>query len=141
VIVARVAVLDTNVILAALNSEDPDHGRCLTFFERREFDLVVPLLCVAEVSHLVNRDLDAETEAAFIDSLLDLQLEAPTNEDWIRIGQLVRQYADFPLGAVDASIVALAERLDTSLIATMDHRHFRAVRPLHVEAFTLLPAL
>ena len=44
-----------------------------------------------------------------------------------------------PLGTVDASVIALAERLKVSQIATLDHRHFSVVRPAHVEAFELLP--
>jgi predicted nucleic acid-binding protein len=51
----------------------------------------------------------------------------------------VRRYADFPLGFVDAVVVATAERLGLSEVATIDRRHFTAVRPAHVEAFTLLP--
>lgn len=47
--------------------------------------------------------------------------------------------ADFPLGAVDASVVAVAERLGTDLVVTLDRRHFGAVRPLHAEALRLLP--
>jgi predicted nucleic acid-binding protein len=42
--------------------------------------------------------------------------------------------------AADASVVAVAERLKTARIATLDHRHFRAVRPAHCDAFELLPA-
>jgi predicted nucleic acid-binding protein len=56
------------------------------------------------------------------------------------MAELVRRYADFPLGAADASVVAVAERLETARIATLDHRHFRAVRPAHCDAFELLPA-
>ncbi len=138
---AQIAVLDTGVIFASLNVADPAHGKCLALLARREFDLVVPILCVSEVSHLVNRDLDAATEARFIESLTELEVEVPSELDWRRIAELVRQYADFPLGAVDASIVALAERLDARTVFTLDHRHFRAIRPRHVEAFTLLPEL
>lgn len=36
-------------------------------------------------------------------------------------------------------MIALAERLGLGEIATLDHRHFRVVRPAHVESFTLLP--
>ncbi|MDI3421937.1 PIN domain-containing protein [Streptomyces luteolus] len=53
-------------------------------------------------------------------------------------GRLLK-YADFPLGSVDASVVAVAERLGLTEVATLDHRHFSAVRPSHVPAFTLLP--
>lgn len=55
------------------------------------------------------------------------------------MADLVEHYADFPLGTSDAAVIALAERLDVDEIATLDHRHFRAVRPRHVKAFTLLP--
>ena len=44
-----------------------------------------------------------------------------------------------PLGTVDASVIALAERLKVAQIATLDHRHFSVVRPAHVESFELLP--
>jgi uncharacterized protein len=59
--------------------------------------------------------------------------------DWLRIAQLVEQYRELPLGTVDASIVAAAERLRISTIATLDRRHFSVVGPKHVEAFELLP--
>ena len=46
---------------------------------------------------------------------------------------------DLPLGTVDASVVAAAERLGITEVATVDHRHFSVVRPSHIDAFTLLP--
>jgi uncharacterized protein len=60
-------------------------------------------------------------------------------EDFARMAELVQTYADFPLGTTDAAGVALAERLGLGEIATLDHRHFRVVRPRHVHAFELLP--
>ncbi|WP_251060652.1 hypothetical protein [Streptomyces sp. ISL-100] len=60
-------------------------------------------------------------------------------EDLSRMVDLVEQYADLPLGAADASVIAVAERLRASDIATIDLRHFRIVRPRHVSALTLLP--
>jgi uncharacterized protein len=46
------------------------------------------------------------------------------------------------LGLSDASLIALAARLKTTRIATLDERHFRAVRPLtsRARSFTILPA-
>jgi predicted nucleic acid-binding protein len=40
---------------------------------------------------------------------------------------------------VDASVVAAAERLAVTELATVDRRHFGVVRPRHAEAFVLLP--
>ena len=49
--------------------------------------------------------------------------------DWLRIAELVATYRDLPLGTVDASVVATAERLNVREIATLDRRHFTVVRP------------
>ena len=50
-------------------------------------------------------------------------------------------YSGFDIGPANASVTVLAERLGAEGIATLDHRHFRAIRPRHVESFTLLPEL
>jgi uncharacterized protein len=86
--------------------------------------------------------LGSQTEALFLDSLAsgEFELEGVDASDLARMAELVGRYADFPLGAADASVVAVAERLKTARIATLDHRHFRAVRPAHCDAFELLPA-
>jgi len=42
------------------------------------------------------------------------------------MAELVEQYADFPLGTTDASVIALAERLDLREVATRPGRIARA---------------
>ena len=90
---------------------------------------------------MLARDTDAATEARFLRSFRDdfLTCVELSAGDLARAADLVEQYADFPLGGVDAMVVALAERHGVSQIATLDHRHFRAIRPRHVETFILLP--
>jgi predicted nucleic acid-binding protein len=106
---------------------------------RSDLQFVVPALVVTEASYLVGRRLGAEVEARFLRGLCEIDVEAPEPEDWARIAELVEQYADFPLGGTDASVVTLAERLDAEIVVTLDHRHFAAVRPRHRPAFELLP--
>ncbi len=60
-------------------------------------------------------------------------------EDFDRMAELVEQYADFPLGGTDASVIALAERIAATVVITLDRRHFGAVTPRHARAFELLP--
>jgi predicted nucleic acid-binding protein len=43
------------------------------------------------------------------------------------------------IGFVDASVVAIAERLRLRTIATTDRRHFGKIQPSHVKAFELVP--
>ena len=49
------------------------------------------------------------------------------------------QDRDLTLGVVDASVLALAERLNEPKLATLDQRHFGVVRPLHVASLELCP--
>ena len=59
--------------------------------------------------------------------------------DWVRIAELIDTYTDIGLDAADASIITIAERLNQTVIATLDERDFRIVRPNHTETFDLLP--
>ncbi|WP_328469527.1 type II toxin-antitoxin system VapC family toxin [Streptomyces sp. NBC_00448] len=66
-------------------------------------------------------------EAAFLRSvsLGQISLIPLAAQDIDRMVELVEKYADFPLGAVDASVFAVAERLGADAIATLDRRHQR----------------
>jgi predicted nucleic acid-binding protein len=134
------AVVDTGPLYAALDLDDDDHEACVTALGRSELRLVIPMLVVAEVSYLAATRLGAKAEAKFIDGLSDLDVDGPPPQEWVRIAELIRQYASFPLGATDASVVALAERLGTPHVVTLDHRHFHAIRPNHCQTLQLLPA-
>jgi hypothetical protein len=133
------AVVDTGPLYASLDRDDSDHQACAAALTRPGLRLVIPVLVIAEVGYLAATRLGAEVEATFIESLGSLDVDAPPPREWARIAELIRQYADFPLGATDASVVALAERLDTPHVVTLDRRHFHAVRPRHCEALQLLP--
>jgi len=43
------------------------------------------------------------------------------------------------MGTVDASVIALAERLRLDVVATLDRRHVTIIRPNHVRSLELLP--
>lgn len=136
---SRVALVDTGPLTAAVDVGDVDHAACVAALARRELSLVVPALAVAEAACLIGKRLGPAIEAGFLRSLESLDVEAPAPEDFVRMGELVAQYADFPLGGTDASLVALAERLGATTLITLDRRHFSAVRPSHCEHFELLP--
>jgi uncharacterized protein len=99
------------------------------------------MLVIAEVAHLIGTRLGWEAEVRFLGDLAggDFVLEPLHAADTVRIAELVAQYRDLPLGTVDASVVAAAERLGVIEVATVDTRHFTVVRPGHTEAFRLLP--
>lgn len=137
-------IIDTGPLVAAALTKDPDHHACVELFTGLHLagrEMIIPTPVVAEVGYLLGTKADARTEALFLRSLADgdFTVEPLTRSDYGRMADLVEQYADLPLGTTDAAVVAVAERLNVSEVATLDHRHFTVVRPDHVKALTLLP--
>ncbi len=134
-------ICDTGPLLSALDAADPDHERCARSLTTADEDLVVPALVLAELDYWCGRRLPPEAWLIFLDDLLAgvYRVEPPTGADLARCRDLQAHYADLAIGLVDASVMALAERISEPKIATLDQRHFRAVRPLHVDAFQLVP--
>ncbi|MBX3271494.1 MAG: PIN domain-containing protein [Sandaracinaceae bacterium] len=134
-----IAIVDTGPLYAAVDADDDAHVACVEALSDTRHRLVVPAMVVAEATYLVGRRLGPEVEAAFLRGLEVLDVDAPEPADWARIAELVERYGDFPLGGTDASVVALAERLGTDLVITLDRRHLGAIRPKHCAALRLLP--
>lgn len=134
-------LLDTGVLYAIADEDDDDHAQCVAHVSSLRGRLLAPAPVVVETAWLIERRLGPDNEAVFLDLFAVGTLEAVelAAEDYVRIAELVRKYADFPLGTVDASVVAVAERLGLAEVATLDRRHFSAVRPQHVQGFTFLP--
>lgn len=134
-------IVDTSAILAFMNSADTHHTSVRDWLAVEEDDLATTPLIVAEADHLVA----ARGGRAALSALrADLAAGAYLVEWWpgamVAAVRVAEQYADSGLGLADASLVMLADRLDTVKIATLDERHFRAVRPLAGgAAFRLLP--
>jgi predicted nucleic acid-binding protein len=133
------AIVDAGPLVAAVDSDAPRHREVLDVLEDLELRLVVPALVVAEATYLVGTRLGPRVEARFLRAMEQTDVEGPAPEDFVRMAELVEEYADFRLGGTDASVIALAERLDASVIVTLDRRRFGAVRPRHRPAFELLP--
>ncbi|MGH9158115.1 MAG: type II toxin-antitoxin system VapC family toxin [Acidimicrobiales bacterium] len=134
-------VLDTGPILALLDRDDPDHRRCRAMVEAAREDLVVPPLVLVEVGYWTLKLLGPEVWIAFVEDVSAgaYRLESLPVGDLERAAELEATYADLDLGLVDASVVALCERLREEKVATLDRRDFSVVRPRHCERLRLLP--
>lgn len=134
-------ILDTGPLLAALDAADPDHAACATLIAEADEDLVVPVLVLAELDYWCARRLPPSAWSTFLDDVTAgaYRPEPPTNADLERALELQTTYRDLGLGVVDATVIALAERLGEQRVATLDHRHFATVRPSHVPGLTIVP--
>jgi uncharacterized protein len=135
-------VLDTSVVYARMDRNDADHLAVSAWIDEQDDELVTTPLAVAEMDYLLTRIGGAPAAAA-----LRTDLKAGTYEvEWwpaavTETVSVADRHASMALGLVDASLFALAARLSTTRIATLDERHFRVLEPLTGEpAFTLLPA-
>jgi hypothetical protein len=136
-----VIVVDTGPIVGLINDRDDDHERCLALLSSHPGPLLVPTPVFTEVCLLLEKRRGTRAELEFLHDVRSglFQLVELTAADLDRIGVLVDKYADLPLGTVDASVIAVTERLKLTEVATLDRRHFSVVRPDHVPALTLLP--
>jgi uncharacterized protein len=132
-------VVDTSVVVAFMNRRDDDHERVAGLMDTVEEDLFTTPLVVAEIEYLVSQAGGSEAALAFYE---DLMSGAYLVEWWPEaVKETVKAAREHrAIGLADASLLALAARLETTRVATLDERHFRAVVPLTGEAaFTILP--
>ena len=134
-------IVDAGPLYAAAARRDRNHQRSVDLLSSAARPLLVPALVVTEVAYLLGDRIGSHAELAFARSLQrgELLVEPVLDSDWPRIAELTDQYEDLPLGIVDASVIALAERRQLDTIATLDHRHFATVKPRHIDAFMLVP--
>ena len=102
---------------------------------------MIPAPVLVEVDYLIHRHLPP---GALVALLADIEAGAYTvvdlvAADYTRVRELCDRYADADIGFVDAAVLATVERMDEPKLATLDRKHFGAMRPRHVEGLVLLP--
>lgn len=111
----------------------------LSTTERR----VIPSPVLPEVDHLARAHIGAGAFAAFLRDIGrgSYDVEDLVASDYDRVEELLETYRDLDVGFVDAAVLAIVERLGEPKLATLDRRHFSAMRPRHREALELVPAV
>jgi predicted nucleic acid-binding protein len=133
-------IADTGFVVAVAVTSDDDHERCVhLYLQQRE--IYLPQSTLTEIGHLLVKAGGNRAMGHFLTYLPQMKytLIALEPADIQRAGELLIQYADSRVDFVDASIAAVAERLEITRILTLDQRDFRIIRPHHCEYFELLP--
>ncbi len=141
-----IIVADTSAMFAAFDAVQPEHRAARAVMERETF--VVSPLVVAELDHLVHRDLGFPAATVVVDALIARMADgqyrlAELKQADLAAAQTVRaKYEGLRLDLADAVGVILADRYRTDCIFTLDQRDFRAIEPLThgLKAFRILPA-
>jgi hypothetical protein len=122
-------LLDTGIVYAYYDRSDRWHDRARAFVQGEQRGLILPAPVIPEVDHLLGRRLGAKSRQAFYAGIVEghyLVADLP-RDAYARVAELNRRFESLELGFVDAAIVALAEALGLSRIATADRRHFEPI--------------
>lgn len=132
-------LVDTGVLYALADRNDAWHDKCVAFLEVERERLLVPVTVLPEITYLLQTRLGDEAERAFVRSLVarEFEVEPLKDRDVSRAAEILERYP--AIGFVDATLVAIAERLKLTRVATTDRRHFARITPNHTTAFELVP--
>lgn len=124
------ALADTGFVVALENSSDLWHTACLDVL-RREREIYLPQSVLNEVCYLLTKTGGNRATARFLQRIPNSKfMTVPlVQADLDRTAELLIKYADSRVDYVDASVVAIAERLNVTRILTIDRRGFQIIRP------------
>lgn len=123
-------VADTGAVLSLLDADDRHHKVLRVLFEEDPSAWILPWAILPEVDYLARTQLGEKVAEAFHDDLVAgaFIVEWGAHSDIDRAYELNRRYRTLRLGLVDGVVMAIAERRQAEAIATLDLRHFGAVR-------------
>lgn len=134
-------LVDTSALYALADANDVSHHEVLRYVTRVDDTLIAPVTVLSELDYLLTSRLGVGARVDVLRSIAsnEFRLENLEPSDLRRAADIVERYADSDIGFVDASIVAISERLRIGRILTLDLRHFGLIRPKHLPAFQLIP--
>lgn len=134
-------LVDTSFLVALNNPRDKHHHRVIEFASKTEANFLLPEVVLTEAAFLIRREGDVPAVLSFLARLVQSQARLQTLRltDLTRAREIMAQYQKSRLDFVDCCIMALAERLNITQIATLDVRDFSMVKPRHSEYLELVP--
>jgi predicted nucleic acid-binding protein len=125
-----VIVADTSAILALIDADDAHHRRVLAVYEQAPERWVLPWAILPEVDYMLLTHVGAPAQRKFLADLAagSFAVEWGDDADLSRANDLCQRHKGLRLGLVDATVAAVAERLGAAAIATLDLRHFGALK-------------
>lgn len=135
-------VADSGAIYGLYDRRDAAHEGLRAAVEATRDLIVLPAPTLGEIDYLLRLRLGNPALLRFLSDIQEgaFVIECLTMADLRRCAALIEKYGDLDLGLSDASVVAVADRLRTNRILTVDQRDFRVIRSASGRPFHLLPA-
>jgi len=134
-------IADSSFIYALYSKHDSNHFQAKEFASTYPGNTIIPDIILPEVCYLFLRDIGYAGMRDFFVHFkeIDSPLAPLVRTDLNRIHEITEMYASAEFDIVDCCIMALAERLQITGIATFDRRDFSIFRPRHCDFLELLP--
>lgn len=134
-------LIDAAPLVALADTGEPWRATIQAALSAEPGALVIPAPTTAEIDYMLGQRFGASARRAFLSDLATgrFAVVALERDEYSRVVELEARYSDLGLGLADCALVVLAGRYRTTRILSFDERHFRAVRPLYGDAFTILP--
>ena len=122
-------VADTGALIALFDRSDRHHDDVRLLYEADPDAWVLPWAILPEVDYLTATHLGQRAQDLWLADLASgaFSVEWGRPDDLSAAERICRRYKVLRLGLVDAVVIAVAERLRASAIATVDLRHFGAI--------------
>jgi predicted nucleic acid-binding protein len=133
-------LMDAGPLVAIINRNDDRHTGCASLLRELDCAFYTTLPAVTEAMYLLQDRVGIKGQQALWKMLLrgDLLLEHPHDEDLKRMEELMTKYADLPMDFADASLVAVAERLNLNRIFTLARADFSIYRLRNRTPFVII---
>lgn len=126
-----VVVADTSVLVAAVDTRDRNHHRCVsTVRQHVQTGVIVPATVTVEVDYLLRNRVSVDAARRFLaDVATGAYILEPVDADVFTTAVGIdTRFADLDVGLVDGTVVAVAERWAAAAILSLDE-HYRVIAP------------
>jgi uncharacterized protein len=111
--------VDAGPLIALFDRDDRYHRRAIEFVRNKRLRLVTNLPVLTEAVFLLRFSIEAQRDLLWWANR-SVEIDQNTASDFPRIIALLEKYSDMPADFADASLIALAERLELSRVASVD---------------------
>ena len=133
-------LMDTGPLVALFDRNDRYHIECTALVKSLDCAFYTTMQVITEAMYFLGRFGGYHAQEGLWKLILrgDLLLEHPAPNELTRMAELMDKYRDRPMDFADASLVALAERLDLSRMFTLDYNDFSTYRMSRNRPFTII---
>ena len=112
-------VVDAGPLIALFDRDDRHHRRAVEFVKSWHAGLITNVPVLTEATFVLRFSVEAQRDLLWWASRC-LDIDLGTASDLPRIITLIEKHRDLPADFADVSIVAMAERLSLSQVASVD---------------------